>query len=474
MKHGDLKIKAVSTTNFFPDSLAVMGEAVGFPKHSVDVFTSDEDLLSIYCFRDVEILVETTKSYVSFLQEHDLGRFALTRASQSMYAFRHRFMRHQMYIHTESEVWELEKRAYHGGRTEAFHIGKLTHGPFTSLDVNSMYPAVMKSFPYPTRLLAHQQSLSLKRCEEFLPRFSLIAHAYLDTDSPIYAYRKDGKIIFPVGRFDTYLCTEGLRTAMQRGHLVKLGETAIYDNAPIFEDFIDYFYSLRLLFKQQGNKLYDKFAKYLMNSLYGKFGQQVSIESSREDLTFSGYYRKAVYSLPDHCWIYETKLLNVATIEQGREPSKTTIGAIAAHVTENARLLLWTIIEQIGTQRVLYCDTDSVKVRVRDVPRARQFMDDKALGFLKREEDFQVFVIHGLKDYRQDEKVVLKGVPKHAVRLREGVYRYDAFQRQATHLRMQIDDRYVLRKIEKVLVRNYTKGTVTKTGRVLPLSLHLF
>ena len=90
------------------------------------------------------------------------------------------------------------------------------------------------------------------------------------------------------------------------------------------------------------------------------------------------------------------------------------------------------------------------------------------LGALKIEEHFKSLTIHGCKDYQTETETKLKGVPKNAIDLGNGTFKYSSFQGQATHLRFQEMDAYLIRDIVKHNLRIYTKGVVQSTGRVVP------
>jgi hypothetical protein len=200
-----------------------MGKLVGLPKKEVDFESVNETRLSEYCHRDVEILRLGMERYFRFLQDHDLGRFRLSKASQAMAAYRHRFMAHKIYFHQDEQVRRLEREAYFGGRVECFELGKIQDGPFLYLDVNSMYPYVMRETAVPCRLIDYSSGFSREDFQEVLNRFGCVSRVVISTDQPIYPIRRNNKVIFPTGEFETVLCSPALREAVRRGHLLKIG-----------------------------------------------------------------------------------------------------------------------------------------------------------------------------------------------------------------------------------------------------------
>ncbi|GAH94157.1 unnamed protein product, partial [marine sediment metagenome] len=82
-------------------------------------------------------------------------KFSITKASQAFCAYRFRFMDHKIYIHNDVTVQNLERSAYIGGRVECFRLGKIPGKQFVSMDINSMYPFVMKAEKYPYELVSY-------------------------------------------------------------------------------------------------------------------------------------------------------------------------------------------------------------------------------------------------------------------------------------------------------------------------------
>jgi hypothetical protein len=467
----DRTIKALSTTNFFPVSLESLGKLLGYPKEDIDFKDASLEKLSHYCRRDVEIIYKVMTRYFDFLREHDLGQFSFTRASQSFNAFRHRFMDHRIYVHREPEVINLEKEAYFGGRVECFHLGKIDGGPFVSLDVNAMYPYVMREFNYPVQFISFNDHYPFYMLEEDLKHNLAIAEALIETDVPRYAVRLGKKLIFPVGNFTAFLTTEGLKRALRDGHLKGIVRIAFYRGAPIFKKFVDYFYSLRTKYRSEGNIVYAEMVKVVMNSLYGKFAQYRPILEITPDDGPPDFERIEEYGPgDDEHWII-TRLFNVRIEEKGRELAPFSSMAIASHITENARMVLDDIISSVGRDRVLYCDTDSLIIRKEDLNRVNYPLNDGELGSLKIDKEGECLIINAPKDYLLGSFVKRKGVPAQAVEIGRDTYSYITFPRLKTYLREGAPAGVRPKKVIKKLSKEYNKGIVERGGRVMPYQL---
>ncbi|GAJ11499.1 unnamed protein product, partial [marine sediment metagenome] len=248
-------------------------DMIDLSKLDVDFGTVSDEQLKTYCRRDVEIIKTVMLQYIDFIESHDLGKFSLTRAAQSFAAYRHRFMDTKINIHTDQDIIDLEQNAYIGARCECFRFGIQEAGPFLSLDINSMYPYVMKMFRYPCRLINYRKNVPLDLAKDILLKFACVADVHLETDVPVYAVKHEQRVSFPVGSFRTFLCTGGLQEAMTRGHLKKIYRMSVYQKDDLFTQYVDFFYNLRSESKQENNPVYVRMLKLFLNSLYGKFAQ---------------------------------------------------------------------------------------------------------------------------------------------------------------------------------------------------------
>ena len=151
------RISFIDTMNWFPHiSLKILGHAFGLEKMEIpdnDFKTVTDDILIPYCINDSEIVALVTIGFINFIQEHNLGNFSLTIAGQAFNAFRHRFMNNKsVLVHGNQEIYTLEMDSYRGGRSDIFKQGTFLN--IIKLDINSMYPYVMRENKYPSIVLS--------------------------------------------------------------------------------------------------------------------------------------------------------------------------------------------------------------------------------------------------------------------------------------------------------------------------------
>lgn len=464
-------LRCLSTTNFYDGGAKELGIIVGLPKIEVDFKSVSPEDLKSYCRRDTEIVVKAMEFYYEFIRDNDLGQFCNTKSSQAMYAFRHRFMTNNIYVHEDKEIRQLERRAYHGGRCECFQIGKIAGGPFVTLDINSMYPYIMKYTGVPTKLQRVIENPKQKELEWMLDDFCIVAEIDVHTDEPIYPVYNESKLIFPVGKFTTFVCSEGLQSAIRLGHFRNCAKAAIYRKEIFFNDYVDFFYGLKVQFTKDNNEILRELTKKFLNSLYGKFAQKRAVVHESRNVTFDGYYRIECYNAINGELGVEYKMFNKHVFEFGTVDTENSFIAIAAHITETARFYLWEIMKEIGLEKIIYCDTDGVKIRKKDQPAAQHLIEKHTLGALKIENEFEELNVYGAKAYITEKERRLKGIPHKAKEIKPGVFEYQTFLKQASHMQKQITRYYMVRDTVKTLKYEYNKGEVLPNGKVIPLLL---
>lgn len=472
VSHKGSAVVLLDSMNWFVESLEKTGQRIGIPKMHVDFDTVKDSDLSIYCKNDVRIELENFRLFIRFLEENKVSRLCYTRGSTAMSAYLFRHYNTSIWIHNNSEAIDLEREAYKGGRVECFRIGEFKDGPFTVVDVNSLYPFAMREYEYPCRYLQQERYPTLTEFADMMKQYSVVAKCVIDTDEPIYAVRGE-RTFFPVGQFVASLCTPELEYAQTKGHLVKVIHAVLYERADLFRSFVDTFYAMRLRFKAEGVDEYVELCKKILNSLYGKFGQKAEEWTKIADCPDEpDRYEYLIYA--DSPGMHTIRYLMGQCFELTRQgESYDSFPAIAAHVTAYGRLVLWRLMAKAGEGNYYYCDTDSLIVNATGLRRLRSEMSDTQLGKLKTVETMNRMAIYGLKDYETGQKIVTKGIRSNAEKLSEGVYRQDRWPSIQGMLRSGKGSVYTVEKTIKHLSRTYEKGTVLPNGFVTPFSLTL-
>lgn len=470
-------ICVVDSLNWMRMSLKAIGRAVGLEKLE-DPGESNRGERITYCRRDVEILWKWLIDYIEFIEDEDLGNFSVTLASQSLTAYRHRFLSdHQILIRHQGEE-TLERAGYYGGRTEAFRFGKI-NGAVAHYDVNSLYPSVMRKRLFPARFYFADDHFSVSKYRDTvrLGR-DVLARVTLRTSEPAYPYKTQGKLLFPTGEFVTVLCGAELEYAVEHGHVAKWHEAQVYEMEELFTSYIDFFYQKRLYYIGIDDDFRAQMCKLFMNSLYGKFGQRAPEWEETENAPFHegpGYYFHSV--IDGHKQQFRTiSGFTEAKNPMDRGEAQYANCAIAAWVTSYARQILWQGMKTAGLSQVHYVDTDSLFMTTTGEQRLIEagLVDPptkKNLGLWHPEETGDGMEIWGPKDYRFLNERKTKGVRSTAIELREGVYQQPQFRSFKGALNRGHPEQMRILDMTKTLQRKYNKGIVGEDGSITPFNL---
>jgi hypothetical protein len=435
-KKGQQKLDIVSSTNFFAASLKELAKTYGTEKLEMEDFnTTNVQALETYCRRDVEIVRMAILGLVRFLSSESLGPWRSTISSVAFGVWRRSFMPHTVSVHTDPLALALEHTAYNGGRTEAFWVGENARTT-TDVDVNNLYGWALKTFSFPRRLLGSHDSGTLTVGELATKvraeRAYLIAEVTVRVERPVVPL-KAGKLLFPIGEFQTTLCSPELELCLQRGEILSVGRWAEYDAAPIFQAYVEHINRLRVKAREAGDEATYKLCKSLVNHVYGKTGQRSEdwirlTDWSEGEWPFEVAHllppiapRVGRYEIIDATSGSRRQIVAMPTgiyLSDGvRRDAYDSFPAIAAYVTSHARVHLWRFIEiangeldaqlnysrstDVDTRHVFYCDTDSLFVDKWGLERLERAgaLHDSEIGKLKKEWTADSVEISGAKWY---------------------------------------------------------------------------
>ena len=199
-------------------------------------------------------------------------------------------------------------------------------------------------------------------------------------------FKKFQSLVFPVGTFKTV--ATGRELIESNAKILEVYWGYIFDTfGKIFKSYVEYFYEKR---KNAKNKFEELLYKTIMNSTYGKFGQnKFGLKIKKEGKT----------------WIFEDQYL-------GYRGFANVVWAI--QVTSEARIYMYKIMNELYKKgvKIYYTDTDSIHTD-RPIPESKLIGISKTgLGKLKLEGVFDKGTYIAEKEYvlGNYEKIVCKGI----------------------------------------------------------------
>lgn len=463
--------------NIYPASVDKIGKILGYEKGvTPDKFINPEkytpeqlriNSLDIeYCIRDCKIV------YEALLQMFDrVGGIRITIASTSMYYFRKKFLTHDI---NYSKLNDKFFDSYYGGRTEAFQIGKVNAKVY---DINSLYPSVMDNMIFPDfKNLHHENNISYTRFKKMLQYKEGYAHVDIIHKQSYFGTLpfKSNKLLFPVGKFTTYVNFNELRFALNTGLIeIKKVHSAVFGNPieTIFHDFVQTVYNERV---ETSNELMKLILKLILNSLYGKFGMRYKFSEV--------YYKEIPFELIDELksknLFYKLKMFShertdcylILENEQFKR-SFFSIPSIASYITSEARTRLLKGLLNNQDKKIVYCDTDSIFLEDWEKPNLN--ISNK-LGDWKLE-DKHIIEVRGLKNYtyldeKGNEKDAIKGVSKRSKEIERFKFETTKYVKTKEAIRRNLEAGKQIRVV-KTVTNKYDKRIVLPNGNTLPLTL---
>jgi hypothetical protein len=469
-RRGQQTILMLDTLNIWKMPLAKLGLQVGLGKLKMPKRTASPARWDAYCRRDVKVIMRACLSWFDFLTTNDLGGFAPTEASQAMRTFRHRFMSHPIYIDDHPKALALARDSYLGGRTECFQVGRV-EGPIHVLDVNGMYPAVMRSTPMPAKLIAYTERATPDDLAEWLVDRCVVAEVFIRTERPMYPVVFGGRLCFPTGVFPCVLSSPELERAVIAGEVVSVRRAAVYERAVLFRDFVEWFWSFRRAAQERGDKVADAQGKKLPQAFYGKWGQRGRVYDVVGEDTDPNPRTWVEYDVDTGT---RTKYRSLAgSIQQFKDEgeARESSPAIASHVTSGGRLQIADLIHVARRENVYYTDTDSLWCNQVAFDRLQAYIQPTQLGGLKIERTEPWAIFYGPKDYETPSIARTKGVSKEPYWNANGEIVQDQWSSLVGLVALGDLSAPRTTMVAKNLERVYRKGVVGPDGRVTPFVL---
>lgn len=369
------QIKGTENGFMFADSMRLLNMSLrkigekfgGEQKQEMDIHTHRSDPRWLeYNNRDTLVLFEAlTKLQRAIL---DIGaEMKATAASTSMDLFRRKYLKQPIY--QQHHHHDFYRSCYYGGRVELFDMRR--RFDIKLFDINSLYPFAC-TYPLPVELIDERPYFNddtdayFVECQVVVPD---------DCNVGPLPVRRDGKLIFPVGRFWGTWSTPDLRNLQAcGGKIVRIVAAHRYRTAPIAREMMQDLYAGRL---DTSRPEFGLAGKLLMNAWYGKLAQR----EDRDSIVFYPDKQDLVKLGDEWNWTCKNEEFDMWVSDYSKREAHI-IPQIAAYVTALARATHYPYLLQATDP--IYCDTDCIALD-GELPVST------ALGAMKLEADYAWF-----------------------------------------------------------------------------------
>lgn len=292
------------TLVLFLSKVSDLGKSIGLEKLEQNYFQKEINSEYIeYCYRDIEIvqkfmfkLLEVCKLYYNF--DLKIENLPLTLPSLAKKLL-HRLLVNKYGNNILSDLYDITdkqndifRQFYYGGRVEVYDFNFLKKAYYN--DFNSFYASIMRENEFPIPPYNIYKCTDSEKCFNQWKTNTLIFGCFCEItenlDIPLIATKINDKLIFGSGNKRFFLFRKEIEYLLQLKQKVVIKSFCTCTRyLPIFKDYVDITYKIRLDSKDDAFKL---IGKYLLNQLYGKFAEkkekeQIDIINDLTDLTES-------------------------------------------------------------------------------------------------------------------------------------------------------------------------------------------
>ena len=371
MRKRTKRLRLCDSVSVLPTKLEDIGRQLGRHKLPMPAPTgTDSDWLT-YCQTDVLILAEAILTVMDWWDEHRLGHWTSSGPGLGWNALRHQGRERLVLIDWERGTPADDRPAIRGGRRDVTRVGEVEGGPFALVDFSNAYLTVAANCLLPKGRLAHYDKLEPTSPWLQAHRLGVLADCEVDTPEPAYPLRTPGGIFYPVGRFRTPLCSPEIEVARQAGHLRSIGSAWTHDLGYPLKDWADWCLSLLDKANDQVPAVVRTMVKQWGRSVPGKFAARSSTSTDLGPALYPGWKLIRGSSGPDHKPAADVHIAGRHWWTVFDQEGENAYPAVLAWIESHVRVALNAMLEALGPDMWVCCDTDGVVV---DLTKARSWL----------------------------------------------------------------------------------------------------
>lgn len=407
------------------------------PKYLVEVWEnlSDEEKKLIPNYAELGVSEDSADTCCALIARYmqewykivstfKLGGIALTYAGQGMRAYRYKFCSNEIVTHRNDNARILERACYVGGRCEVRYQGWY-HGKTYLLDIRSLYPALGKTKEFPCELQDFQEHPTKETIDDWLQTSCVLAYCHIDTPEPAYPKRIGSATIFPVGRFNAFLCGEEFKDAWNNGYITTVYRAASYRTGSVLKSYSEYMLDARSRVKQACNSLGELCIKRITNGTWGQFGKNTNVwildETIKPDSPYGGFIKRNERTGSEDQYRIINWQVSKLTSSLWTDNTFTPIAAI---INSYSRHMIYRHALLAGMRNVLYFSIDGMIVTQEGLDRLSWLVSPhyQDYGTYRISESSQDCYIKDVGVYRIGNKVAYQGCPERDTKTYKGFW----------------------------------------------------
>lgn len=411
-RRGRQSLTMVDSASWFPGRLADVAADVGVTKPELPGPRATRDRWEARCVADVRALAEAWRRVLVFVEDGDHGNWRPTGAGQGWQSYRHRHLTHRVLCHDRAPARRAERESMYAGRCEAWRWGELAGGPFVEWDQTSAYAHVARDCDVPTVLRGHLTGKSAQRALEAPEGSRILARCEIATEVPCAPHRAEGRVLWPVGRFESWLWDTEAEMVAAYGGKVRALEAWSYDAGPALRQWATWVLDTLALPDDALDPVARRVVKGWSRAVIGRFASQHSEwEDQGEALHGDGVLTYVVRHGERGLGRQLTRG-GRSYLETARVDAPDSAPQVTSFVMAECRVRLWHLMVNAGLDNVAYVDTDGLLVTTDGADRLA------GVGWpgLREKSRWGRVTVWGPKRYLLDGQLRASGVPGSARR----------------------------------------------------------
>lgn len=398
-------------TSWLPMPLENVGGMVGLPKMKMPGNRATVYDWKPYMMRDVDILYRAAKEITTFVRSEDLGNWQPTGAGMAFATWRHKFLEHNILVHNDENALKAERKAMHTGRAEAWRHGRLTGDEWTEVDLRQAYVHIARDSELPTKLKWHENALTLGQYRDLGRWARQLVRAEVRTEVPCVPVYHQGRTVWPVGHFTTWLWDCEFDAAIRSGADCAIREAYVYTRAPLLSTWAQWVFDVQSRDESTTSPLVKRWIKHSGRTLIGRIAlrtaQWAVWGANPEGETGISYVVDAETGQVN-------RLMHVGErtmVEEARIEGQDSLPQITGYITAMCRVWLWEAMCAAGLDNVAHVDTDSLLVNGVGLAALREHYGERFDDMWQLKGTHKLLTIYGPRNYRGTNVRKVAGIP---------------------------------------------------------------
>lgn len=394
-----------------PKPLRDIGRLCGTPKLNMPGVSADAETWRRYCLRDAEIVHVAYSHILDWIESNQLGNWQPTGAGMAYATWRHKFMDHKVLVHNNPEVIAAERAAMHTGRAEAWRHGTLAHDMWHEIDLRTAYTRIAAECDLPTKYKFSTGPITQRQYEQSSAWYRINCLVDISTDEPVAPVYHDGRTIWPVGQFRTWLWDVEVNELYARDAKVKILKSHAYTRAPALSTWANWVLSIADTPPGGVSDVVKAYTKHSGRALIGR----LSLRAPKWELYGDNPMGEAGISYEvQHGTLNTRRMMHVGNatfVETARVEGRDSLPQITGWVMAECRVRLLWAMDAAGYDNIAHVDTDSVVVNSAGLRAMQAAYGTSWAAMWQRKGTWSSLDVYGPRNMRTGRKRKIAGIP---------------------------------------------------------------